>query len=249
MKKIKLFLYKYRKLYIVLLIIFMFLLTVYSKEKQIFNLVKGSIIDIQSFITPKINVSYLDMNKGINKDILNELNELKSILDLNNSSNYKYINSSVLSRNVNTYFSTITIDKGKKDGITNDLACVNQEGLIGYVSKVFNNHSTVTLLNSSSLKNISVSVSLNGNIYNGNISGYDLIKNELIITSIRTNSKIDKGAVVETNGYGNIIPAGINIGKVTNVKVEDNTASKILKVKIDSNLDDIKYVSVIRNEK
>lgn len=71
-----------------------------------------------------------------------ENNELKSLLELNKSNNdFSFINASVISRNKSYWFNTLTIDKGKKDGIDLDMVVMNNNGLIGIVSKVTNSTS------------------------------------------------------------------------------------------------------------
>lgn len=249
MKRIRLFLHKYRYFYSLVLVVLMLVAVLFFKDKELIsaNVLKGYVINIQEMVTPKVEVNYSEITKSINNGLENELKELNELLELNNNTSFTYINASVLSRNVNTYFSVVTIDKGKSDGIDNDMAVVTNDGLVGYISKIYDSYSIVSLLNSKSLdKKIAVCVTNGENIYNANITGYDLENDELIVTSIRSTSKINIGDKVMTNGLGKVIPSGILIGYVKNVEMDEDTSTKKVMVELSSNIDNIKYVGVIK---
>ena len=252
MKSIRLFLHKYRYFYSLVLVVLMLVAVLFFKDKELISasVLKGYIINIQEMVTPKVEVNYSEITKSINEGLENELKELNKLLKLNNNTSFTYINASVLSRNVNTYFSNVTIDKGKSDGIDNDMAVVTNDGLVGYISKIYDSYSIVSLLNSKSLdKKIAVCVTNGENIYNANITGYDLENDELIVTSIRSTSKINIGDKVMTNGLGKVIPSGILIGYVKNVEMDEDTSTKKVMVELNSNIDNIKYVGVIKGVK
>ena len=252
MKSIRLFLHKYRYFYSVLIIVLMLVVVLFFKDKELLsaNVLKGYVINMQEMVTPKVDVNYSEITKSINDGLEQELEELNKLLELNNNTSFTYINASVLSRNVNTYFSNITIDKGKSNGIDINMAVVTNDGLVGYISKIYDNYSIVSLLNSKSLdKKIAVCVTNGENIYNANITGYDLENDELIVTSIRSTSKINIGDKVMTNGLGKVIPSGILIGYVKNVEMDEDTSTKKVMVELSSNIDNIKYVGVIKGVK
>lgn len=220
-----------------------------TKLKFLIN-IQDLALDIENFINPKLEVNYNGINQGINNDIENKLKELNELLKLNENTNYSYINAAVVSRNVNSYFSKVKIDKGKTDGIDTDMAVVTNKGMIGFISQISENYSTVELLNSKNIsKKIAVSITDGINIYNANVSDFDYDKNLLIVTSIRSNSKIKKGDEVITNGLGKTIPGGLKIGIVENVEMEDDTASKKIKVKLNNDIDNIRYVGVVKVKK
>lgn len=252
LKKIRLFLHKYRYLYSVVVIIGMLIVVLFFKDKDFLgaSILKNAVINVEEMVTPRVEVDYSNITAGINKGLQEELRELNRLLELSNNTNYIYINSGVISRNVNTYFSNITIDKGKKDGIDIDMAVVTNDGLIGYISDIYEDYAIVSLLNSKSLdKKIAVCVTDDENIYNANITGYDLENDELIVTSIRSTSKIDVGDKVMTNGLGKVIPSGILIGYVKDVIMDEDTSTKKVKVELSGNIENIKYVGVIKGVK
>lgn len=249
MKKIRLFIHKYRFI-IPIIIIFLILSFIYMYKDtsfKIYNYLLDKVLVIEDMVTPKVNVNYTNIIRSIDNEKDKEIDELYNLLELNKTSEFDIVNASIISRNVNTYMSNIVIDKGKNDGIDIGYAVVTDKGLVGYINKVFTNYSHVSLLNNDNInKKISVSIHNGENIYNGSISGYDSNKNEIIVTSIRSNSKIEKNNLVITNGYGKIIPAGIPVGTVIDVSIDNDTSSKVVRIKPNANMDNIKYVGVIK---
>lgn len=176
----------------------------------------------------------LKIEQDKNKVIKKELETLKKILDLKNIyTNYELVTSTVISKNKDSYFNTIIIDKGKDYGIKNDFAVVSSNGLIGKVIEVYDKTSLVKLITS----NDKISVKLNDNEkdYYGMLNNFK--NNRFILENLENNKSIKEGSKVYTTGYG-VFPEGIYIGKITK---ED-----YLYVEIE-NLNDLKYVLVLGN--
>ena len=174
-----------------------------------------------------------------------EIKELKNLLNLKETySNYKVINSTVITRNKTYFLNTLEIDKGKKEGIKKNMAVVTTKGLIGKISKVYSNSSEVKLLsNSSSKYKTSIIIRSNDNDYVGIIE--DVKDNLIIINSIDKNSGIKKGDEIVTSGMEKEIPKGIYIGKVEKIESKKYNLSKKIFIKTQINFNSIHYVSII----
>ena len=190
-------------------------------------------------------IKYEDFNKnislGINKELEEENNKLKELLSLKES-NYNLIISTVIKRD--NWYKYLTINKGKKDNIKKDLAVIDNNGLIGKITEVGDNYSIVSLV-TSNLPDNKTSVSIGNNNYFGILSGYNESNRTLIVDTVSKNSDIKINDKVYTNGLGKVIPEGICIGEVIDIKLDDLELSKILSIKPSINYDDIKYVGVI----
>ncbi len=240
-------------IYILVIIIFLyyFYIAIGNNYNFMWGIPKDFVSSIESiFVIDKkeiINKIDIDLNDSVKK----ENSELKELLKLNNdNNNFEFINASVISRNKSYWFNNLMIDKGKKDGIDLDMVVINNNGLIGIVSKVTNSNSEVRLITSNEIDfRVGVCIESNKDIYNGILSGYDIENDLLNVISIRSTSNIKVGDKVKTNGLGNIFPSGINIGEVKDISFDELGVSKILKVKTTSTLENIKYVSVIRSKK
>ena len=199
----------------------------------------------------KSNLDRYDLLYTQNQELKRQIEELKEEYGVETVlSEYEYIKSTVINRNLNYWYDTITIDKGTKAGITKDMAVITSKGLIGKIIKVTKNTSEVKLITSSNSNNkISVIVETPNNtrLY-GILTDYDNNKNTLSIEGISDNSTIDKGSKVYTSGLNDIFPSGILIGEVKNEKKDNYGLSKVVYVTPSNDMSDITYVTVLKRK-
>ena len=199
----------------------------------------------------KSNLDRYDLLYTQNQELKRQIEELKEEYGVETVlSEYEYIKSTVINRNLNYWYDTITIDKGTKAGITKDMAVITSKGLIGKIIKVTKNTSEVKLITSSNSNNkISVIVETPNNtrLY-GILTDYDNNKNTLSIEGISDNSTIDKGSIVYTSGLNDIFPSGILIGEVKNEKKDNYGLSKVVYVTPSNDMSDITYVTVLKRK-
>ena len=156
----------------------------YIKEKINILVFTNSIY--KEYQTLKSDLSKIDIINNKNKSLEKEINDLKNLLKLNNlNTDYEIINASIISRNKDYWFNTITIDKGNKDNINNNTAVVTNNGLIGRIIKVNNNSSVVKLItNVDNNSKLSVGVEGANQYAHGLITSYDMKNNLLVVTGI-----------------------------------------------------------------
>lgn len=119
-----------------------------------------------------------------------------------------------------TWFEVITVNKGSKDGIKENMTVLTPSGLVGKVTKVFDHSSQVTTILdvsnrvSALLTKIGELVTTEGDM--------NLVKEELLkLKHVQTDILLSEGDVIETSGMGGIYPKGIYIGTIK--KVEEDT--------------------------
>ena len=193
------------------------------------------------------NESYI-IQKKVNESLEKEIQELKEALELNKTlTEYTPINATILSRNKSYWYNTITIDKGKKDGITEDMAVITSKGLIGKISSVSLTTSEVKLITSDDI-NFKVSIAINTNDVDNFaiLNGYDSKTNLIKATGIDKTTNINIGDKVLTSGLGEKFPAGIYIGTVEKIESDKYNLSKTVHIKTYQNFNDIHYVTVLK---
>lgn len=193
------------------------------------------------------NESYI-IQKNVNESLEKEIQELKEALELNKTlTEYTPINATILSRNKSYWYNTITIDKGKKDGITEDMAVITSKGLIGKISSVSLTSSEVKLITSDDI-NFKVSIAINTNDVDNFaiLNGYDNKTNLIKATGIDKTTNINIGDKVLTSGLGKKFPAGIYIGTVEKIESDKYNLSKTVHIKTYQNFNDIHYVTVLK---
>lgn len=181
-----------------------------------------------------------------NEEIETEIIMLKNLLNLKNIySNYSIVNATVINRNTKNYFDEITIDKGSLDKIEKDMAVVTAKGLIGIIDKVYDKTSIVKLITNTTNNKISVGIKGKDGYHHGLISAYE--NNFLLVEGITNYDGVSLNSKVVTTGLG-IFPSGIVVGYVSEVKNSSSMISKILKVSLTNDFDNIKYIAVLGNK-
>lgn len=241
--------YKNKKIYLIKIVvgICLFLLVYFFATKEnewkIEKFLNNIGTNIEDFFIPNNKVNLDNIIVGINRELEEDNNELKSLLELKQD-NYTFINADVINRKIDWYCE-LTINKGKNDGIEEDMAVVSQDGLIGRIKTLTKNSSVVTLIscNNSNIK-VAVDVKTSEDTYHGIIDSYS--DNGLIqVSNINKISDIKLKDKVYTNGLGGIFPSGIYIGEIVEITTDSLGLSKVVYVKPRANYDKIRYVSVI----
>ena len=191
----------------------------------------------------------INLNEAKIIELEKEISDLKTTLDLNSTlSENSSINATVINRNVGYWYETLTIDKGKKDGIEDNMPVILNTGLVGIITKVSERNSTVKLLTGLNDNKISVKIKVGDSFVFGLLSAYDEKTNTFKIEGISENTTIENDSIVMTTGLGSNFPAGIYIGKVVNITTDNFDLTKIVEVKSDVNFDDINYVTILKKE-
>ncbi len=210
--------------YILLLIIF--LLFIFS----------GSINRFLIAINPNLDTKNIELN--YDKYLKDELDNIKKINNIEFNDDLDLQVSRVKYRNVYEYSDTLTIYKGFKNNVfVNDIV-LNNDGLIGIVTKTYDYYSIVTLITN---KNSNISVKINDAI-----GILKTINNTLVVTNINNYEKVNVDDEIYTSGLGNL-PDNIYIGKVKSINLNNTEIEKVVEVNINDRLEKLDYVFIRSN--
>lgn len=191
--------------------------------------------------------SYI-IQKNVNSSLEKEIKELKDALELNKTlTEYEPINATILSRNKSYWFNNLTIDKGKSSGIKRNMAVITRHGLIGKISKVYDNSSEVKLITSDDINfKVSIAIKTNEEENYAVLNGYEVGTGLIKASGIDKTTTINKDDTVLTSGLGGMFPGGIYIGTVERIESDKYNLSKTLYIKTNQNFNDIHYVTVLK---
>src|SRR5574344_1791749 len=196
----------------------------------------------------KSNIStdeYNSLKEQLNdyKEIKSENDEFKKEIDTTLSDKV-FINSTVINRNLDYWYNSLTIDKGLNDGVTKNMAVLYKGIMVGKITEVTYTSSTVRLLTSSeNINKLSVKITVNNKDIYGLLVGY---KDGLYtVEGITDNTDIPASSVVTTTGLSDYIPAGLKIGVVDSVTTDNYDLAHIVSVKPDIDMSGIDYVTVV----
>jgi rod shape-determining protein MreC len=142
-----------------------------------------------------------------------ENSRLTHLLNLTEHTGFKTISARVIDHEAGNWWKSIQIDRGANDGLRENLAVLNADGLIGKVIKVTRGEARVLLLVDSNCK---VSALLQDSREPGVVAGTRM-------TYVERTAKVKPGETVITSGLGGIFPKGILIGTVLSAQINPQT--------------------------
>ena len=80
------------------------------------------------------------------RDVEHEVNRLRHALNYRERAVFKLVPAEVVARDSSTWWRTLTINRGKQDGIESDMPVVTDEGLVGKTTTVSPNITVVLLV-------------------------------------------------------------------------------------------------------
>ena len=179
---------------------------------------------------------------------LEENKWLREFLTLDgDGSERKLIDAAVVGKSSGNYITTLTLNKGTLNGVKKGDAVITADGLVGYVSEVGLNYSTVSTI-------------VNGEIYVGVIAprsgALGTLSGDLDrtaegickITFEKEDADIVEGDLIVTSGVGSVYPYGIKIGRVISVESDPYNRRLTAYVSASARLDDLYRVMILSKE-
>lgn len=166
-------------------------------------------------------------------DLRSENAELKELVGKKEDlRDYNPIQGTVIARNPDQWEEKVIINKGSKSGVSENMAVMTAQGLIGKVTLTTPFTSTVELVSTQD-PNYRVSALVLGGKKEvfGLIEGYDSERRELLLKRIDADIELKEGQQVVSSGLGGIFPKGIVIGEITEVAIDEFGLTKLAYVK------------------
>ena len=157
---------------------------------------------------------------------------------------YHLVGAHVINNTIHRSNNLMTIDKGEKDGIRTEMGVVCSKGVVGIIGLTGDHYSIVMpLLN----VNSQISCRLSQSSYFGTMEWTHGNLRTTHLSGIPRHAEVKIGETVETNGYSDIFPEGLPIGKVTKVLDSSDGLSYMLTVELFTDFATLRNVSVITN--
>lgn len=176
-----------------------------------------------------------------------ENERLKEILKYESNLSYKsQIVARMIGRKPSNWYNTIIINKGTKDGISEDDIVIayqqGQEGVVGRIVESSYSSAKVLLVTDT---NSAIAAYIRRNKEDGLMEGQN--KEDLMMKYLSSKADVKVDDILVTSGYGGIFPAEIVIGKVKSIfsgKHEENFKKALISPSI--NFSQISDVLVIK---
>lgn len=198
----------------------------------------------------KKSLSNLENQSAIISNLQEENDSLRASLNLSDKlSRDNVLTAEVSMRPSVTWLKELTINVGKSKNVSKSMLATSNGGVIGFVTKVYDDTTTISLLSSSSSDSYLASSvkSEDGNQIFGIISRYDNKKKLLEMTQLNSSSNVKVGTEVVTSGLDDVSVKDVPIGTVDSVI--DYEGNRTILVKPYADFDKISYVTLVGDGK
>ena len=168
-------------------------------------------------------------------------------LDLKVTQNqiFNLVSARVVNNSISLRNNFLSLNKGRKAGITENQGVIGENGIIGITKAVNDNYTTVMSIFNSQTK---ISARIKDKGYFGSLvwnNNGDV--RYMTLNDIPKHVPIKLGDKVETSGYSNLFPSGINLGKIVGKRIPPGSSTYELKVKLYQDITKIKFAYVVIN--
>lgn len=187
-------------------------------------------------------VSKLKMSSAAYQEIKLENERLKKLLEIKERSSMSLLASTVVSEDLLSENQTLTIDKGLKEELKEEMGVLGLNGVIGNLLKVSSRRSQVLILTDRFFV-------VEGVIQRSRAKLIIEGTGDVFITArhIRASIDIQIGDLIVTSGGDNIFPKGLPVGIVEEIKTSNAGITKTAQIKPLADLFNAEELFVITN--
>lgn len=157
---------------------------------------------------------------------------------------YTYVSAKIVNASVNKRRNYLTLNIGKNQGLTHDMAVMSPEGIVGIVTNVSNNFASVmSVLH----KDFGINSQLKKDRSYGPLVWDGKSYEYCSMIDIPTHAKLKKGDTVVTSELSGIFPEGILVGFVEDFERKQGESFYTAKIKLSTNFKKVNHVYVITN--
>lgn len=157
---------------------------------------------------------------------------------------FDFIAAKVISNSTHKQKNYLMLNKGRKQGVKENMGVIGPQGLVGIVHSISNDFCTVIpIININSR----ISAKLKHNNELGTLSWDGKDDNYAQLLSIETYIPLHVGDSVVTSGFSHIFPEGIMLGKIQDYHQIEGDNNYSISVKLNTEFSNLQFVSIARN--
>ncbi len=157
---------------------------------------------------------------------------------------FSYVAAEVVDNSIARQDNFMIINRGSLHGIKPDMGVISGEGIVGIVREVTPRYSKVlSTLN----KQVIISAMVKRNRFFGALSWKGANPRILTMSDVPKHAELVKGDTVQTSGFSEKFPGGVNIGVISNLKVDNGSNFYTIEVRLFNDPSLSRYVYVVGN--
>lgn len=158
---------------------------------------------------------------------------------------YKITAAKILKNSYALTNNIITINKGIRDSIKQDMGVITPKGILGIVDNTSSKYATViSVLNSTT----SISAQLKKTNHFGSLSWNAISPEYIQLTDIPKIAPVIKGDTIITSGRSSIFPKGVPIGTIENFNLDNAENYYEITIKLFNDMTSIDHIYIIENQ-
>ena len=188
------------------------------------------------------NFLLLDENNRLKALNLNR--SIQSTAVSNDADNYQLTPASVIKNSYAFPQNYLTLNKGERDLIKEDMGVITSNGLVGIIDQTSSKYARViSILNTKSKINAKLKKSNHFGTLEWNGENYRSVQ----LHDIQDLVKLAKGDTVVTSGYSSVFPENIPIGRIESFQLNDTKDLYIINVSLFNDMTNLRHVHIIEN--
>ncbi len=217
------------------------------------NAVSGSVLETYSEVEEYFNLRYTNQLLAMENARLRSMS-IASFADLSSGNivvkdsihkqQYSYIPAKVVNNSTNRRNNYLTLNKGYKQGIREEMAVISGTGIVGIVKNVSENFCSVMSILHKDVK-VNCKVKKEGSFgplfWEGNDYQF------ATFTDIPTHVRLLKGDTIVTNSYSPTFPENILAGTVESFTIKSGESFYTVKVRLSTDFRKVDYVYIVNN--
>lgn len=207
-----------------------------------------SVVNLRSAQTEndvlKLRVQKLEVDVQKNKQLTDDVDRLKSLLELKSQTEYKILTAQIIGRDTSAWFDTAIIDRGSLDGVKLNMPIVVDGGLIGRITAVSPLTAQIDLITRDKAAMGAIVGETSGSNALGVVRGKGN-KDQLEMDYVPGYMVVKKGDIVYTTGQGGVYPAGLKLGVIEEVRTGSATVPHQIFIRPSAKVSSMQEVAVL----
>ena len=189
-------------------------------------------------------------NAKLKAELMQQANEMEAAAERDSQYVYShldwdYIPAKVIGMSTNKQHNYLTINKGARDGVEEDMGVIGADGVVGIVSAVGEKYALVVPIIHTK---ISISSRLKNNNQIGGTAWRGRDYRKVQLTEMARHVEVKKGDTVVTSGLTDVFPEGVMIGTICETELGQGDNYHRTTMELSTDYKSLKYVQVIGNK-
>lgn len=194
------------------------------------------------------NEILVEENNALRSQILNGLDSsvtsISKIDTTSYSGRYKIRTGKIINNNYSSSKNYLTINKGEKDGLKEDLAVITSKGIVGIIDNTSNGYARVlSILNTKSR----INAQLKSSNHIGSLIWNAKFSSTVQLTDISKFAPVKQGDTIVTGGQSSIFPQGIPIGTVDSFVLDISGDTYTVDIVLFNDMTNLSHIYIIEN--